>query len=295
MLYYDSEDEPDLFHEGLCSEILENFINRISRERPLRRVMLIPPDFTRLHSRAGKISQILYSLLGDKIPLVLPALGTHKGMSLKEKSIMFTGIPSEIIKDHDHKKDVVELGRIHRKEVEEISAGAVDYDWPVQVNRSLVTEDWDLVISIGQVVPHEVAGMSNFTKNTLVGLGGKECIDKSHFIGACCNMEKVMGRINSPVRKLLDLGSRRYLADIPLVYIHTVVSPDMKGGSILKGLFIGDDEECYIKAAALAQKTNIFLLDEEPRKILVSLNAEEYKSTWLGNMATGELPQFKSW
>jgi nickel-dependent lactate racemase len=224
----------------------------------------------------------LYKILGDKVKMILPALGTHYAMSKEQKTEMFKNIPLELIKEHDHKNDVVELGRISREEMLEISNGAADYDWPVQVNRNLVEGNCDLIISVGQVVPHEVAGMSNYTKNTLVGTGGKECIDKSHFVGALCNTEKILGQVTNPVRELLNRGSERYLKNLPLLYIHTVVSPDMKGGNDLKGLFIGDDVECFKQAAYLAQKANIFLLEKQPVKMVVYLDPDEYQSTWVG-------------
>lgn len=263
--------------------IIEQMMEKVSKRRELKRVLIIPPDFTRFHSRSGEITSKLYSLLGDAVSLVLPALGTHYGMTDEEKKTMFKGVPLSIIHDHDYKTEVVELGRIEKEEVFRISRGAVDFDWPVQVSRILLEQQWDLIISIGQVVPHEVAGMSNYTKNTLVGTGGKECIDKSHFVGAACNMEKIMGQIHNPVRELLNLGSDRYLSHLPFLYIQTVVAPDMKGGNVLKGVFAGDDAACYEQAAALAQKANIFLLDECPKKVVVFLDGEEYKSTWVGN------------
>ena len=94
-----------------------------------------------------------------------------------------------------------------------------------------------------------------------------------------------MGQVNNPVRELLNIGSERYLKHLPILYVLTVVAPDMKGGTMLKGLFIGDDDECYKKAGLLAQQSNIFLLDREPHKIVVYLDPAEYKSTWVGNKA----------
>jgi len=283
MLYYEESAETGSIDEEALESILENVIDRISAEKSIKRVLILPPDFTRFHSRAGLITQLLYKLLQDKVKMILPALGTHYPMSDQQKTLMFENVPLKIIRDHNHKTDVIELGRIRCGEMLEISGGKVDCDWPVQVNRTLIEDDWDLIISVGQVVPHEVAGMSNYTKNTLVGTGGKECIDKSHYVGASCNMEKIMGQISSPVRELLNRGSDRFLNELPIVYIQTVVAPDETGGTQLKGLFIGDDEECYVKAATLAQKTNIFLLDRYPLKIVVHLDADEYKSTWVGN------------
>lgn len=285
MLYYGETAENGSIDESKFQQILEDVIQKIEKEHDIKKVLILPPDFTRFHSRAGDITQVLYTVLGNRLKMVLPALGTHYAMTDEEKTEMFKGIPLSIIVDHDHLNDVVELGRISSDEVSKISNGSVDYDWPVQVNKTLVEDDWDLIISVGQVVPHEVAGMANYTKNTLVGTGGKECIDKSHFVGAACNMETIMGQVKSPVRNLLNTGSDRYLKHLPIIYVQTVVAPDMKGGTLLKGLFIGNDEECYTKAALLAQKTNIFLLEKEAKKIVVLMDEEEYKSTWVGNKA----------
>lgn len=283
MLYCNEKQIQGAISTEQLDEIIEQVVARVSETRELKRVLIIPPDFTRFHSRSGEITSKIYDLLGDAVSMVLPALGTHYGMTDEEKKTMFKGVPLSIIHDHDYKSEVVELGRISQEEVSEISRGAVAFDWPVQVSRILLEEQWDLIISIGQVVPHEVAGMSNYTKNTLVGTGGKECIDKSHFVGAACNMEKIMGQIHNPVRDLLNLGSDRFLSHLPFLYIQTVVAPDMKGGNVLKGVFAGDDAACYEEAAALAQQVNIFLLDRCPKRVVVFLDGEEYKSTWVGN------------
>nr|WP_319472872.1 lactate racemase domain-containing protein [uncultured Sphaerochaeta sp.] len=263
--------------------VIKKVVKSLSAERQLRKVLVIPPDYTRFHSRSGQITSKLYKLLGNAITMVLPALGTHYKMTDEEKSSMFKGVPLSLFHDHDHKTEVVRLGSIGSDEIARISKGAVSFDWPIEVSRLLVEEQWDLIISIGQVVPHEVAGMSNYTKNTLVGVGGKECIDKSHYVGAICNMETIMGQVHNPVRDLLNLGSDRFLSHLPIVYIQTVVAPDMKGGTILKGVFASDDVQSYERAAALAQKVNIFLLDRRPKKVVVLLDENEYKSTWVGN------------
>jgi nickel-dependent lactate racemase len=283
MLYCHEQVAEGGISSGDLSVIIEELIRSVSAGRSLRNVLVIPPDFTRYHSRAGEITSKIHAILGDSVIMVLPALGTHYGMTDEEKRTMFKDVPLSIIHDHDYRTEVEELGRIPSEEVSRISKGAVDFDWPVQINRILLEEQWDLIISVGQVVPHEVAGMSNYTKNTLVGTGGKECIDKSHFVGAACDMEKIMGQIHNPVRDLLNLGSDRYLSHLPFLYIQTVVAPDMQGGTLLKGVFAGDDSECYEKAAALAQQENIFLLERSPKKIVVLLDGEEYKSTWVGN------------
>jgi nickel-dependent lactate racemase len=204
-------------------------------------------------------------------------------MTESEIKIMFGSMPAGLVQDHDWRNGLTELGRISSQEMSQLSGGRLDYDWPVQVNKILVEEDWDLILSIGQVVPHEVVGMANYTKNILVGTGGKEAIDKSHFLGAVSNMEKVMGRADTPVRALFNLGADKFCKNLPIVYVQTVVAADKTGAPVMRGIFIGDDEECYQKAAALAQELNILLLDRAPRKVVVYLDPEEFRSTWLGN------------
>jgi nickel-dependent lactate racemase len=280
MLYFSRESRNEVIDQKIMTEGLTSLLKSFP---DIQKVLIIPPDFTRYHSGAGTLCEIAWKILGDKVKVVLPALGTHFPMSEKEIEKMFGSMPSDLIQAHDWRNGLTELGRISGEEMSNLSGGRLDYDWPVQVNKILVEEDWDLILSIGQVVPHEVVGMANYTKNILVGTGGKEAIDKSHFLGAVSNMEKVMGRAYTPVRQLFNLGADKFCKDLPLVYVQTVVAADGAGAPVMKGLYIGDDKECYEKAAALAQELNIVLLDKAPHKVVVYLDPEEFRSTWLGN------------
>ncbi len=248
-----------------------------------RRVLIIPPDFTRFHSGAGLLTEMAWKLLGSRVKAVVPALGTHFPMTDSEKRRMFGELPLDLIRDHDWQEGLVELGRIPAEEMKEISRGKLDCDWPVQVNRILVDEPWDLILSIGQVVPHEVAGMANYTKNIVVGVSGKEAIDKSHFLGAVSNMEEIMGRASTPVRELFNRGVDRFCSHLPIVYIQTVVAPGLLGKTGIHGLFAGDDDECYRAAASMSRTLNINLLDRPVDKMVVYLSPDEFRSTWLGN------------
>jgi nickel-dependent lactate racemase len=136
-------------------------------------------------------------------------------------------------------------------------------------------------------VPQEITGMANHTKNILVGTGGKEAVDKSHYAGACYGMERIMGRTNTPVRALFDEGIRRFGHLLPpILYVLTVVGRRNGGeGLAVRGLFIGFGRECFEKAAALAREVNIDIMDEPIRKAVAYLDPEEYRSTWLGNKA----------
>ena len=279
MLYFASENTNDYLTSVEMKEALKRLFAQLGE---LDRVLIIPPDFTRFHSGAGLLTEIAWTLLGDRVKAVLPALGTHFPMSRSEKQKMFGRLPAELIKDHQWREGLSEMGRIDGEEMGELSKGKLDYDWPVQVNP-LLLEDWDLILSIGQVVPHEVVGMANYTKNIVVGTGGKEGIDKSHFLGAVSNMETIMGRADTPVRELFNRGVERFCSQLPLVYVQTVIQADKDGKTRMSGLFIGDDRECYDRAAALSRKLNINLLDRSPDKVVVYLDPAEFRSTWLGN------------
>jgi nickel-dependent lactate racemase len=204
-------------------------------------------------------------------------------MSAREISEMFSGVPTEKFRVHNWREDIVTLGEVPGHYLAEISGGRVSYAWPAQVNRLLAGGSYDLILSVGQVVPHEVIGMANYNKNIFVGTGGPEGINKSHFLGAVYGMEKIMGRSDTPVRKVLNYASREFAADLPIVYVQTVVSPDTNRNLKIRGLYIGDDEECFEKASELSLKVNFKMLDKPLKKVIVYLDPDEFKSTWLGN------------
>ncbi|HLI77346.1 MAG TPA: lactate racemase domain-containing protein, partial [Acidobacteriaceae bacterium] len=156
---------------------------------PRRRVLAVPPDFTRFHSHAGQLTELSSGLLGDALTDVLPALGTHKPMSDGEIARMFGATPRSLFRVHDWRHDVVTLGEVPGDFMHEVSEGKLDYTWPAQVNRLLTEGGHDLILSIGQVVPHEVVGMANGAKNIFVGTGGPLGIHRSHFLGAVYGME----------------------------------------------------------------------------------------------------------
>jgi nickel-dependent lactate racemase len=248
-----------------------------------KKVLAIPPDITRYYSKAGLLTEFAWEYFGDRLTDVLPALGTHAAMSDAEISKMFGSVPASLFRVHDWRNDVITLGEVPASYIEEVSEGKVSYPWPVQVNRLLVEGDFDLILSPGQVVPHEVIGMANYNKNIFVGTGGPEGINKSHFLGAAYGMEKIMGRADTPVRKALNYASDHLASDLPILYVQTVIGRDSRGELVVRGLYIGDDEECFQKASALSLQVNFEMLDQPLDKVVVYLEPEEFKSTWLGN------------
>jgi len=247
------------------------------------KVLAIPPDYTRLPSRAGILTSYAFQYYRDKLTDILPALGTHTPMTKNQIEHMFPGVPLNLFRDHDWRNDVVTLGEVPASFVSEVSEGRANFSWPAQVNRLLVEGNFDLILSLGQVVPHEVVGMANYNKNIFVGTGGSEGINKSHFVGAAYGMERMMGRAETPVRKIFNYATDHFAKHLPIVYVQTVVGVDGEGKLVTRGLFIGDDFEVFTKAAELSLKVNFDMVEKPLQKVVVWLDPTEFKSTWLGN------------
>jgi len=249
-----------------------------------KRVAAVPPDFTRFHSKAGELTEMAWEFYGDALVDVLPALGTHTPMSDAQIATMFGETPRELFRVHDWRKDIVTLGEVPGEFVREVSEGKVEYSWPAQVNKLLRDGGHDLILSIGQVVPHEVVGMANGSKNIFIGTGGVMGIHRSHFLGAVYGMERMMGRTDTPVRRVLNYASEHFGKMLPqIVYVQTVVNKNAAGELVMRGLFIGDDNECFERAAALSLQCNFLMMDREITKAVVFLDPDEFHSTWLGN------------
>ena len=272
--------------QGLSRDEIRQALLASLEGRHIKRALILPPDFTRFHSGAGFITNVYYHALTERGAQVdiLPALGTHEPMRETQLDAMFGDIPHEHFLVHDWRKDVIKLGDIPADFVFQITEGLWTEPVSVEVNRRVMDESYDLIISPGQVVPHEVIGMSNHAKNLFVGVGGSDMINKSHMIGAVYSMERMMGRDHTPVRKLFDYGMEHFLKDRPILFALTVTTAP--GGEICThGIFIGEGRDCLTKAVKLAQDKNIDFVEHGIRKCVVYLDPSEFKSTWLGNKA----------
>jgi nickel-dependent lactate racemase len=245
----------------------------------------VPPDITRYHSHAGQLTQAAWMHYGDRLKAVLPAIGTHAPMQQGQIAHMFGHVPQELFRVHNWRTDVETLGEVPAEFIHAQSEGKLNFAWPAQVNRLISQGGFDLILSIGQVVPHEVIGMANYNKNILIGTGGRDGINQSHYLGAVYGMERIMGRAENPVRAVLNYASDHFLRELPIVYVLTVVGRREDGSLAVRGLFIGDDVECFHRAAELSLKVNFEIVDEPIRKAVVYLDPDEFHSTWLGNKA----------
>ncbi len=250
----------------------------------LRQVLLLPPDLTRLHSGGGKIANLLYHLLKGECEVdVMPALGTHAPMTEAECGRMYGDIPFARIFAHNWRTDVIKIGEIPADFVREASGGLYGEAIDVEVNKRLLS-GYDLILSIGQVIPHEVAGLANHLKNIFVGCGGARMINATHIVSAFHGVERVMGRDHTPARRLFDYAGERFLKGLPITYLLTVATAP-EGEVRLHGLFSGSTRECFEKAAALALEVNMTYVDAPLKKVVAYLDPGEFKTTWLGNKA----------
>jgi nickel-dependent lactate racemase len=279
VLYSRGSENDTLSQEDLRSGLFE----ALGKLGAKKKVLAIPPDVTRFHSQAGILTRFAWEYYREKLTDVLPAVGTHAAMSEQEIRSMFGDMPLNLFRVHDWRRDVVTLGEVPADFIYQESEGKLNYSYPAQVDKIVVNGKYDLILSVGQVVPHEVIGMANYNKNVLVGTGGPGGINRSHFLGAVYGMERIMGRADNPVRRVLNYASDHFVKHLPIIYVLTVVAQDADGQLKVRGLYIGDDIECFNLAAQLSLKVNFQMLDESLNKVVVYLNPSEFKSTWLGN------------
>ena len=272
-------------NDSLTKEEIINALKKSIEGKSLKKVLLLPPDFTRFYSNAGLITNYYYHALIDHCKVdILPALGTHEAMSKEQCEEMFGDIPYDAFIYHNWRSDVVKIGEVPGEYISSITDGLWTESVDVEVNKLIMDPSYDLIISIGQVVPHEVIGMANHSKNLFVGCGGKRMINASHMIGAVYGMERMMGKDHTPVRKVFDYGCEHFLKERPIMYVLTVTTNP--GGAIhTHGLFIGIGRKCLEEAIALAQEKNISFVDTGIKKCVVYLEPKEFRSTWLGNKA----------
>ena len=285
----------EFLHEGSAQTVIDEararqhvqaLLVQLRQRGPLQRVLILPPDMTRLHSWAGFLTCELYEQLHQSAEVaILPAVGTHLPMTADELTHMFPGVPHSVFHAHDWRNGVAPLGEVPAALVHRVSEGKLDFSIKVEIDRLLTEQKWDAILSVGQLVPHEVIGIANHNKNVFVGAGGSDLINKSHWLGAVYGIERIMGRADTPVRAVLDYASDHLARHLPIVYLLTVRARNTQGKLVTRGLYAGDDRVCFERGAALCRQVNLDRLERAPKKVVVYLEPLEFKSTWLGNKA----------
>ncbi|MFH1922201.1 MAG: lactate racemase domain-containing protein [Planctomycetota bacterium] len=278
--------------DRITPERLDALIGRTAEEarqrlcRRPKRVLLLPPDVTRMHSGASRITELLYQQFRDEAEVhVIPTLGQHVPHTPEQNREMFGSIPEERIHAHHWIETCVRVGEIPARFVEEVTRGAADWAIPIVLNRMLMEEPWDLVINVGHVVPHEVLGFANHNKNYIIGLGGKETICAAHMAAACCGIENNLGTLTTPLRACFNKAEQEMLGTLPDLYVQIVMARNQEDELVHTGLHVGDDLETYLKAARQSRAENITVLEEPLKKVVCVMQADEFVSTWVANKA----------
>lgn len=255
----------------------------------LERVLLLPPDLTRAHSGAGKVTEWIYQEILAREPKahvrVIPTLGQHVPHTEAENRWMFGTIPNEKILPHDWRGDLLRVGTIPASMVKDTTDGAADWDIPVDLNSTLMDEPWDLIVNIGHVVPHEVLGFANHNKNYFIGLGGKETIGASHIAAAVYGIENNLGCVITPLRACFNWAEEQMLRRLPDVYFQIVMQRDAASRLVTSGIYVGDDLETYLEAARRSRAQNVTVFQKPVKKIVAVMQADEFRATWVANKA----------
>ena len=251
-----------------------------------KRVLLLPPDITRMHSGVGRLTEMLYHHFAHTAEVhVIPTLGQHVPHTEEENRRMFGSIPNSRIHAHDWRDGCVYVGEVSSQFVELASEGAADWPIPIWLNRMLMDGPWDLIINVGHVVPHEVLGFANHNKNYFIGVGGKETICSSHMMAASCGIENNLGNLVTPVRECFNKAEEDYLGRLPDLYVQVVMARNKQNELVHTGVFVGDDLETYLEAARLSREQNITVFEEPVEKIVCVMQEDEFVSTWVANKA----------
>lgn len=269
--------------EELVLQSAEQCLERINNNP--RRVLLLPPDITRAHSGAGWITNRLYHFFDRMADVyVMPTLGQHVPHTPEQNQWMFGDIPESKILIHDWINDCKRIGVIPADYVEEISGGAADWEIPISINRHVLEGEWDIILNIGHVVPHEVLGFANHNKNYFIGLGSKETICTSHMAAACYGIENNLGSLVTPLRHCYNKAESEYLSHLPDAYIQVVMKYNDQGRLVHSGYYCGDDLDTYLLAAKQSGSENITVVPPL-KKVVAVMQGDEFFSTWVANKA----------
>ncbi len=250
-----------------------------------KRVLLLPPDITRAHCGAGWITNRFYHIFAETAEVhLIPTLGQHVPHTPEQNAWMFGDIPEERIHAHDWRAGSKIIGEVPAAFVKDVSHGKADWPIPVSLNRTLLEGEWDLVVNIGHIVPHEVLGFANHNKNYFIGLGGKDMICASHIMAACCGIENNLGRITTPLRACYNKAEADYLGHLPDMFFQVVMAYDSEGRLNHTGVYVGDDVETYLRGAQASREQNI-TVTPPLQKVVAVMQGDEFHSTWVANKA----------
>jgi lactate racemase len=249
-----------------------------------RRILLVIPDGTRT-APVGLVFKTLHRQLGGVVKAldVLVALGTHQPMSEEAICQRLEISPDQRHADYaavrffnhawDQPEALRQVGVIPADEIRQLSDGLFSLDVVVTVNR-LVFE-YDQVILVGPVFPHEVVGFSGGNKYLFPGVAGAEVLNFFHWLGAVITTPRIIGHGQTPVRRVIDRAAA--MVTVPKLCLAMVVDPDAS----LRGLYAGRPESAWAAAVQLSRQRHITFADR-PFHTIVSCAPPMYDELWTG-------------
>ena len=272
-------------NHGLLPEEVLEIIARGCPAEELRgkRVLLIVPDATRSCPLGMIFKEVHRQLAGETAALdVMIALGTHPPMSeeaicerleitAEERAGLYSGVRF-LNHEWDNPAALREIGRLTRDDINELSGGLFSMEVPVTINSRLF--DYDELLIIGPVFPHEVVGFSGGTKYLFPGVAGPEILNFFHWLGAVVTNPMIIGHKWTPVRKVVDRAAT--LLNLPKRCLCMVVE---KGA--LAGLFAGTPEQAWDEASELSRQLHI-TYKKHPFQTILSCAPTMYDELWVG-------------
>ncbi len=256
-------------------EVLPNGLAKVNVAG--KHVLVIIPDNTRTLPMPALFETIAgaFSPRAAAVTFLI-ALGTHPPLTenelLRHLGPRMNDFPNVHVIQHewDNPRALSQVGTITREEMEEISRGLLPEEVPITINRAVL--EHDLVIILGPVFPHEVVGFSGGHKYFFPGVSGPEIVHQSHWLGALITNPKVNGHVETPVRAMIERAAA-FIAT-PQVGISLVMH-----GHDLQGIFVGEVEEAWSRAADLSGKLNIVWVDH-PFHTVISMAPPMYWELW---------------
>jgi len=284
--------EADLTVSDLRS-IVEQALENIAADS---KVLAVIPDKTR-DDNTNLLFPIAAKILaakGVKVFDAIVAQGTHMPMNAAEKCAKIGIGDGETIpglgKVFDHKwdcpRELVTIGELSAEKTSELTDGLLEKSIPLTINKLLAPGNYDVVLQFGATMPHEVAGFAGGAKYFFPGVAGAELTHATHWLGALATVEKVIGRIETPTRHLIEAAADFIHA--PVISLTSVVSRNSENRLQTHALFAGDFRLAVRRAAAVSRCVHIKYTRRKYKRVAALLD-EHYEELWLGGKASYRL------
>jgi nickel-dependent lactate racemase len=258
------------------------------------RVLAIIPDKTRDDNTDLLVPFATEILAQKKIRCfdALIAQGTHGPMSEAEKreKIGWSRIaPGNIGNIFDHQWDrddeLVTIGELSAAQVSDLTDGLIHEAVPVRINALLAPGAYDTVLVFGATMPHEVAGFAGGAKYFFPGVAGPELTHLTHWLGALATIENVIGRIETPTRRVIEAAAALVA---PRIISFTSVSTRNGDGLRTHALFAGDLYEAFRRGAKISSEVHIKHIGRKYKRVVALLD-RHYDELWVGGKASYKL------